>query len=162
MVEHVSMEFVHVQVNIKELFVHKVISFFFRFYFFLIFQKIGICNPPCLNSGVCINGTCQCIDQAYQGVQCEIPNCVSLVFPYGCMNGGNCVRPGTWTPCDCPSGFAGPTCNVSIATQQPFLFDTPPATGTTRSEGKANGGVRSWNQFPHSTGFWFMAPTDMQ
>lgn len=63
-------------------------------------------NITCLNSGICIDGTCDC-PPAYTGAQCQTYN---ACFNVTCLNGGTCIT-GT---CDCPTGYGGSDCGTAL------------------------------------------------
>ncbi|KAF7647992.1 hypothetical protein LDENG_00163670, partial [Lucifuga dentata] len=97
-----------------------------------------ICEPECVNRGVCVTpNVCQCPEgfhgEACQEALCRLPcqnggTCVGLrtcSCPYGfvgprcettlcshvCLNGGVCVRPNT---CECSHGFYGAQCQNAV------------------------------------------------
>ncbi len=72
---------------------------------FIISCKQDPCEDKiCLNSGICIDGTCQC-EGGYSGERCQdYDEC----FQTNCLNGGTCLN----GDCDCPSGYIGTNCET--------------------------------------------------
>merc|ERR1712223_1288838 len=69
-----------------------------------------VCNPPCMNGGVCDKDhnddlVCFC-PPGYSGIQCEHNICV----PNPCYNGGTCNIKHGKVECDCPKGYNGTHC----------------------------------------------------
>ncbi|KAI2652330.1 Alanine aminotransferase 2 [Labeo rohita] len=86
-----------------------------------------LCDPACLNSGVCVApNTCDC-PAGYPGPGCSGScmrwnvclcrpgwtgeGCHTAVCELPCANGGRCVAPNT---CQCPSDYSGPQCLIPL------------------------------------------------
>lgn len=78
-------------------------------FFMLVFNACEkeSCSEPCLNGGVCINGSCEC-PIGYGGINCQdtVDPCADIL----CFNGGICDN----GQCDCPPGYTGTDCAVSL------------------------------------------------
>lgn len=65
----------------------------------------AVCDPPCLNGGVCSKDfadTCLCQRTGHSGERCEVPLCSS-----NCGGRGVCVAPDV---CVCSAPWGGPFC----------------------------------------------------
>ncbi|NXS97654.1 VWDE protein, partial [Jacana jacana] len=65
----------------------------------------AVCNPVCLNGGICVRpNTCTC-PYGFYGPQCQRALCIPP-----CKNGGRCVRTNV---CSCMEGYTGRRCQKS-------------------------------------------------
>jgi hypothetical protein len=70
-------------------------------------QPVMACSPPCINSGVCKNGTCDCTGTGFMGTTCETR--MPLPCAQQCLNGGTCDM--ALGKCDCSTtAFEGAAC----------------------------------------------------
>lgn len=63
-------------------------------------------SASCINGGICINGTCDCLP-GYNGPDCELyDSCYNVT----CLNNGDCIG----GICDCPVGYGGVNCELEL------------------------------------------------
>lgn len=91
-------------------------------------EKDPCSDVPCLNGGICNNGSCDC-PTGYSGTNCQdFDPCVGI----NCLNGGICNN----GQCDCPSGYTGTDCSVPLTpTSMTIRRVTVTKYPTTKSNG---------------------------
>ena len=72
-------------------------------------------DTNCLNSGICVDGTCHC-PEGFSGDNCKIEDPCRTT---NCLNNGVC-NDGN---CDCPTGYEGANCENTIATRFLGTYD---------------------------------------
>uniref|UniRef100_A0A672V7C6 EGF-like domain-containing protein n=1 Tax=Strigops habroptila TaxID=2489341 RepID=A0A672V7C6_STRHB len=78
----------------------------------ILYSHTAVCNPVCLNGGICVwPNMCTC-PYGFYGPQCQRAVCIPP-----CKDGGHCVQTNV---CSCTKGYTGRRCQKSY--KLPFAF----------------------------------------
>lgn len=77
---------------------------------------LAICDPDCLNGGICTKpGQCSC-PGGYTGVSCEKDLDECATNAHRCTNSSICVNEVGWYYCQCKPGYHGPIFDTNLGT----------------------------------------------
>lgn len=84
---------------------------------------LAICDPDCLNGGICTKpGQCSC-PGGYTGVSCEKDLDECATNAHRCTNSSICVNEVGWYYCQCKPGYHGPIFDTNLGTSCVGTYD---------------------------------------